>query len=79
MVQIISVAEIHGFTGVNVKLPAEDLIVEVATWEPGQVVVSALNPVKAMYTKKEGWIRADGSSFPEGVEVHFWRLPGQEM
>lgn len=71
-----SVAELHNWTSVNVKAAPEGELVEVTTWEPGQTVVSAEPSGRARFTAEGGWKQEDGSVFPEGVEVCYWRPLG---
>jgi len=73
-----SVAEMHNWTSVNVEAAPEGVLVEVTTWEPGQMAVMAEPSCRARFTAEGGWKRADGSEFPEGMEVCYWRAQGSD-
>lgn len=76
MANITSVGELHNWTSVNAKDAPEGELVEVTTWEPGQTEVRAEPSGRARFSVEGGWKREDGSAFPEGVEVCYWRPLG---
>jgi hypothetical protein len=67
------VAEIHNWTSVDVKDAPEGELVEVTTWERGQAEVRVEPSDRGSYSVVGGWIKEDGSPFPEGVEIRYWR------